>query len=70
MSSPEQSAEAQAEQGIDGLRILARIIVRHCLKHPERDADRGGAAGASPNNQDRRSATGPFGRESDREEGR
>ena len=27
---------AQEERRIEGLRMLARIIARHCLEHPER----------------------------------
>ena len=62
--------EAQAERRLAGLRILARIIARHYIQHPERYADRADAAGVSASRQDGREDAGPLGRESDREEGR
>lgn len=61
---------AQAERRLAGLRILARIIARHYIQHPERYADRADAAGAAPKSEDGRKNAGPSGRESDREEGR
>ena len=64
---------AQAERRLAGLRILARIIARHYIEHPERYADRtdaSGAAGAALKSEDGREDAGPCGRKSDREEGR
>lgn len=61
---------AQAERRLAGLRILARIIARHYIEHPERYADRADASGAALKSEDGREDAGPCGRESDREEGR
>ena len=60
---------AQAERRLAGLRILARIIARHYIQHPERYADQADASGAAPQSEDGREDAGPCGRESDREEG-
>lgn len=62
--------EAQAERRLEGLRILARIIARHYIQHPERYVDRGDAAGAARKSEDGRKDAGPSGRKSDREEER
>ena len=62
--------EAQAERRLAGLRILARIIARHYIQHPERYAELGDVAGAAPKSEDGRLDAGPFGRESNREEGK
>ena len=61
---------AQAERRLAGLRILARIIARHYMQHPERYADRADASGAAPQSEDGRLDASPSGRKSDREEGR
>ena len=61
---------AQAERRLAGLRILARIIARHYIEHPERYAERTDASGAALKSEDGQEDAGPCGRESDREEGR
>ena len=70
MHSTTPWAEAQTERRLAGLRILAPIIARHYVQHPESYADRVDGAGVSESREDGRLDAGPFGRESDREEGR
>lgn len=61
---------AQAKRRLAGLRVLARIVARRYIQHPERYADRADAAGVSASREDGRENAGPSGRKSNREEGR
>ena len=62
--------ETQAERRLAGLRILARIIARHYVQHPECYPEPDDVVGAAPESEDGRTDADPLGRESDREEGR
>ena len=70
MKSPAQLTEEQEELRREGLRILARIIARHYIEHPERYPDPVDAVGASGKSGDQGLAADSLGRESDREDGR
>ena len=48
MSRKKRLAPTQDRQRIEGLRVLARIIARHYLAHPELYPDPSGAEGAVP----------------------
>lgn len=48
MSTQQRLTDEQERIRIEGLRILARIIVRHYLAHPDKYADRGAARQEAP----------------------
>ena len=48
MSRKKRLTPAQDQSRIEGLRVLARIIARHYLAHPELYPDPSGANGAVP----------------------
>ncbi len=48
MSRKKRLTLAQNHQRVEGLRVLARIIARHYLEHPDLYPDPPGAEGAVP----------------------
>ena len=63
-------SEAQEEQRREGLRILARIIARHYLEHPELYSTDGEKTVPTPREQERHAMTNQRGQASNREERR
>ena len=51
MSKQRRLTRAQERQRLEGLRILARIIARHYLAHPELYPDPGADGAARPVNE-------------------
>jgi len=48
VSTKQRLTDEQERMRLEGLRILARIIVRHYLAHPDKYADRGAAKQEAP----------------------
>ncbi len=65
MSRKKRLIPAQDHRRVDGLRVLARIIARHYLEHPDLYPDPPGAEGTVPPVKGKAHGDGKAGRKED-----